>query len=95
MKALLKVVLVTLSTLTITMGISTLIYRAGWFYHPIQHPLGFKVYLTIRHTFGAVGSEEAEELMMYFILGCSFMITTLLIWASFYLTRQYRKRKTK
>lgn len=76
MKFILKAIL----TVALTFPIARWIYGAGWYYDPIQHPTGFKLYVTIRHTFGAIGSEDADDLMICFTFIVALIISTLLGW---------------
>lgn len=78
-------------TLVFTFAISRAIYYLAWIYKPINHPWGFKIYVAIRHTFGATSAEESEDLIMYFILGLALSIAIFIVWGIFRLVRYHSK----
>lgn len=80
MKFLLKLLFKAVLTLVLTLVVARFIYGAGWYYNRAEYPWGFKLYEVIRDTFGAIGAEDAEDLMIYFTLCVAFLIVALFVW---------------
>lgn len=66
--------------LVLTIGMGKAIYKVGWFYRAIEHPMGFEVYSILMRTFDAIGPEDAEDLILDFTLALSLIIALFAVW---------------
>lgn len=88
MRFLIKALLV----LALTIGVGKAIYKFGWLYKAIEHPVGFEVYSFVMRTFDAIGPEDAENLILDFTLLLSLVTALFVVWVGGRLLNRFSRR---